>query len=429
MMRHRWLSSIFVLSLLLSPLTVRGADAGLKPGDHVAIVGDSITEQRLYSVYMEDYLLMCRPQLKLRVTQFGWGGETAPGFAGRMENDTLRFQPTAMTTCFGMNDGGYSPMTPDKAQRYREGQTTIVRRAKRAGVRLIVVGSPGCVDADTFHNDPAQAAMYNKTLLAERDIARDVAQAEGVAFADVIDPMLEVMAKAKARYGRQYPLAGGDGVHPGPNGHLVMAYALLKGLGCDGDIGRITVDLAEGKAEGSEGHEVLSVSGEVVPGRVDVKVKSGRYPFCFQGDPASPNATRGVIRFFPFNQDLNRLLLVVRGGQAARYQVTWGKCAKSFTAAALAAGVNLAAEFLDNPFSGPFEKVEAKIRQQQDYETPLVKNLIHSLPEYKRMLPTEEEATLDRLAAEGIRRDKALFDAAAAAVVPVEHEIRIQPAP
>jgi lysophospholipase L1-like esterase len=424
-MRRYWLSLIFVLALAVWPLTLRGADGGLKPGglkpgDHLAVVGDSITEQRLYSVFMEDYLLMCQPQLKLRITQFGWGGETAPGFAGRMDNDMLRFQPTAATTCFGMNDGGYSPMTADKAQRYREGQTTIVRRAKRAGVRLIVVGSPGCVDADTFRNDPAQAAMYNKTLLAERDIAQEVAQAEGVSFADVIDPMLEVMAKAKARFGKQYPLAGGDGVHPGPNGHLVMAYALLKGLGCDGNLGRITVDLAEGKAEGSEGHEVLSSSGGVV------EVQSSRYPFCFQGDPASPNSTRGVIRFFPFNQDLNRLLLVVRGGQAARYQVSWGKSTKTFTAAGLAAGVNLAAEFLDNPFSGPFEKVEAKIRQQQDYETPLVKSLIHSLPDYKRMLP-DEESTLDRLAAEGIRRDKALFDAAAAAVTPVRHQIRIQP--
>jgi lysophospholipase L1-like esterase len=410
---------ILLVVLALSPLTLRGADGGLKPGDRLAIVGDSITEQRLYSVFMEDYLLMCRPQLKLQVTQFGWGGETAPGFAGRMENDMLRFQPTAVTTCFGMNDGGYSPMTPDKAQRYREGQKTIVRRSKQAGARLIVVGSPGCVDSDTFHNDPALAAMYNKTLLAEGDIAREVAQAEGVVFADVIDPMLEVMAKAKAQYGKQYALAGGDGVHPGPNGHLVMAYALLKGLGCDGDLGAITVDLTLGKAEGSEGHRVLSVSGGVV------EVESSRYPFCFQGDPASPNSTRGVIRFFPFNQDLNRLLLVVRGGKAARYRVTWGKSSEEFTVGQLAGGINLAARFLDNPFSEPFQKVEAKIRQQQDYETPLVKGLIHSLPDYKRMLP-DETATLDRLAAEGIRRDKALCEAAAAAVVPVRHKISIE---
>ncbi len=66
------------------------------------------------------------------------------------------------------------------------------------------------------------------------------------------------------------------------------------------------------------------------------------------------------------------------------------------------------------------------IRGQQDIETPLIKNLLHSVPEYKRMLP-DEAATLDRLAAAGIRRDKALCEAAAAAVVPVRHTISIQP--
>ena len=117
---------------------------------------------------------------------------------------------------------------------------------------MIVVGSPGCVDADTFggHN-PERAAMYNKTLAALRDIARDVALKQGVVFADVFDPMVTAMTKAKAKYGREYILAGGDGVHPDRNGHLVMAYAFLKALGCDGNIGTITVDLQGDKAEAS----------------------------------------------------------------------------------------------------------------------------------------------------------------------------------
>ena len=52
--------------------------------------------------------------------------------------------------------------------------------------------------------------------------------------------MEDVMTKAKAKYGKQYALAGeADGVHPDENGHLVMAYAFLKALGCDGDIGTI----------------------------------------------------------------------------------------------------------------------------------------------------------------------------------------------
>ena len=53
------------------------------------MIGDSITEQKQYSVFIENYLLMCRPAADLRATQFGWGGETSWGFLARMEFRTL----------------------------------------------------------------------------------------------------------------------------------------------------------------------------------------------------------------------------------------------------------------------------------------------------------------------------------------------------
>ena len=132
---------------------------GLKAGDNVAIIGDSITEQKLYSVYMEDYLLMCKPAADLKTCQFGWSGETSWGFLARMNNDMGWFHPTVATSCYGMNDGGYSPQTPDKAKHYRDSQKAIVQQMKKMGVRFIVVGSPGCVDADTFHKSTEQAVI------------------------------------------------------------------------------------------------------------------------------------------------------------------------------------------------------------------------------------------------------------------------------
>src|ERR1700743_2093106 len=80
----------------------------LKQGDRLAICGDSITEQKMYSRIMEDYLTMCVPQLDVTVRQYGWSGEKAPGFLGRMTNDCLRFKPTVATTCYGMNDHEYT---------------------------------------------------------------------------------------------------------------------------------------------------------------------------------------------------------------------------------------------------------------------------------------------------------------------------------
>jgi len=417
----RRLMTVALFALAILTPAAAADDSKLRDGDYVAVIGDSITEQRLYSLYIEDYLLMCRPAADLRVTQFGWGGETAPGFAGRMANDCLRFKPTVATTCFGMNDGGYSPMDPAKGKRYKSGQKAIVRQLKEAGVRAIVVGSPGVVDADTFKKDPAQAEMYNKTLAALRDIAREVAQEDGAAFANVFDPMMEAMTKGKAKYGKAYHVGGGDGVHPDQNGHLVMAYAFLKALGCDGNLGTVTVDLAAGKAEAAGGHRVLSCRG----GTVDVE--SSRYPFCFFGDPARTGATRGVIEFIPFNQDLNRFLLVVKNAGAEKIRVTWGEASKEFAAADLAKGINLAAEFPDNPFGEPFRAVERKIAQKQAMEVELVKSLIHNLPAYARRVPDEKE-TLDRIAGALVKQDVEARNACAEAVVPVKHAIRIEAA-
>jgi lysophospholipase L1-like esterase len=406
-------------ALASAPATKPAPVPGLNDGDVVAICGDSITEQKLYSVFIEDYLIMCHPRQKLRAMQFGWGGEVVGGFLGRMSN-VLRFPVTAATTCYGMNDGGYGPLTPERAEKYKQGTRSIVDTFKKSGVRFIVVGSPGVVDSKTFRaHEPDADKVYNKTLAELRDIARDVAKEQGVAFADVHALMIDVMTKAKAKYGEDYPVAGGDGVHPNANGHMVMAYAFLKALGCDGNIGTITIDLAGNKADATDGHKIASAKDGVV------EIESTRYPFCVSGDPRDPNATAGIVEFFPFNQDLNRLMLIVNNPGAEKLKVTWGTTTKEYPAAELAKGINLAADFPVNPFGEPFKKVEESIRAQQTFETLLIKDLLPHCAEYNKIMPEQKEA-LDKLMQGGIDKAKILNDAAIGAVAPVKHTIKIE---
>ncbi|MGA2500979.1 MAG: hypothetical protein ABSH20_24850 [Tepidisphaeraceae bacterium] len=49
----------------------------LQPGDRLAICGDSITEQKMYSRLIETHLTVCVPDLKITARQYGWSGETA----------------------------------------------------------------------------------------------------------------------------------------------------------------------------------------------------------------------------------------------------------------------------------------------------------------------------------------------------------------
>lgn len=401
------------------------ADLILQPHDIVAICGDSITQQKQYSVFMEDYFLMCQPAEKLRAAQFGWNGEQAAGLNARINNDVLPFKPTVATICYGMNDGHYRGMTPATGDAYRQNVTEVVEKLKAGGVRAIIVGTPGAVDAPAYTNPGGvHADEYNKTLGALGDIAREVAQKEGVGFADVHTPMMDVMAKAHAAYGTNYIFIPHDGVHPQGSGHIVMAYAFLKAMGCDGAIGTITVDLSANKAEGTPGQTIQSCQNG------SVEIESSRYPFCFQGDPDKPDPTSAsMLKFLPFNEDLNRYMLVVKGLKGTKAKVTWGTVSKEFPATDLAKGINLAGEFLANPFRDQFSKVDAAVQAQQAQETTLVISYLHNLPTFQTMLTDTGKGYLDKVTADAMSQEENLFNAAAALVVPVHHTIKIEDVP
>ncbi len=70
--------------------------------------------------------------------------------------------------------------------------------------------------------------------------------------------------------------------------------------------------------------------------------------------------------------------------------------------------------------------VQGKIREQQNYETPLVKAFLHDFPELQRLAPEEADA-LTRVGNRLLAKDQQLFDAAAASVTPIKHSIKIEP--
>ena len=408
-----------VLALALVAGTPAKSASILKKGQRVAVVGDSITEQKLYSRYIELYLTACLRELDLRVIQLGWGGETAGGFAARMNNDLLPWKPDVVTTCYGMNDGGYRKYDESIGKRYRDSMADIVGRLKKSGA-TVVVGGPGAVDFNFFKNPSTPPPVYNDNLAHLSGLMKELAAQEGFPHADVHGAMISAMEKAKPALGDGYDVCGKDGFHPGPNGHLLMAYAFLKAMGIDGQIGTITVDM-KGAAAATEGHKVLSSE----PGKVELE--SSKWPFCFSGDEKSSGGTRSILPFSPFNADLNRLTLVVKNLDGEKAKVTWGAAAKLFTKAELEKGVNLAAEFIENPFSEVFRKLEAIVAQKQAYETTMIKQTINSFPRIVDSTGKDSEvaATIETLRKQLIEVQERKGADARAAVVPVKHTVTI----
>ena len=400
----------------------------LKRGDRLAICGDSITEQKMYSRIMEDYLTMCVPELEVTVRQLGWSGERASGFLARMTNDCLRFWPTIATTCYGMNDHEYRPYEERIGLTYRANSRAIVRAFKDNGVR-VVLGSPGCVGKMPHWVKSASGTVpdLNLSLCNLRNIGLWIAQEEKVGFADVFWPMYTAAFRAQQLYGTNYAVAGTDGVHPGWAGHTLMAYAFLKAFGLDGQIGTFTVDLGWQKIKVSSGHKVLGTwEGEY-------HIRSSRYPFCgcvpapqheatfpvcATDDLTKDSSVRSAMTLVPFNRDLNRLMLVARHGRYARYQVTWGGSTKEFTAEQLASGVNLAEEFPSNPFCEAFSRVDAAVAAKQAFETRQIKKILHG---------PEGKADMEAAAAQTERERTRYVAAIQQAFQPVDHTLIIRP--
>jgi lysophospholipase L1-like esterase len=400
----------------LSAYTLHAAPAPagllLRKGDRLALCGDSITEQKMYSALIESYLSACVPELAVTCRQYGWSGEQASGFLRRMKNDVLRFKPTIATTCYGMNDFRYVPADAEIAVEYRKNLTEISAAFRDAGCRL-VIGSPGIIDSVPHWVKTARGTKQdlNFALSNFRNIALEVAQKENAGFADIYQPMLLADFRAKRDIRPDFMIAGKDGVHPGWAGQVIMARAFLLAFGLNGDLGSITWDDTDGKATASGGHEVLNAES----GRI--KLRSSRYPFSpGPGKTDDDNSIRAGLALVPFDAELNRLTLRVTRPKARFYQVAWGATTKRYPAEELEKGVSLAADFHDHPLVPAFKRVWDAVIAKQTYETRQIKTLVHG---------PEGAVDADATFALTEKARAPLAAAVANAVKPEEHELSI----
>src|SRR5947208_5528228 len=144
---HRRLTCFLVL-LLTAAAGVARAQGGfaLRDGDRVVCYGDSITDQRLYTAFVEDYVVTRFPRMNVRFVHSGWGGDRVTGGGGgpidlRLERDVIAYKPTVMTIMLGMNDASYRAFDQGIFDTYSKGYQHIIETVKKAlpGIRITVV--------------------------------------------------------------------------------------------------------------------------------------------------------------------------------------------------------------------------------------------------------------------------------------------------
>jgi lysophospholipase L1-like esterase len=227
-------------------------------GDRVVFLGDSITQgwnpakphsftlPEPYPLYLESALLEQFPDRKLTFRNAGWGsdrawlhqrvagtdmsGEKMLALAGdEQENmlvrmvthglnrDVFPLKPTVVFVMYGVNDMRDS----EHALRLHTlAMQEILRQLRSNDCRVVLLA--------TTPEEPLDGE-WNKKHEPFVAAARDLAAKENVTFLDLYHACLEKIGEAR----KTNPSFGftRDGIHPQPPGNVMMARAILAGLG------------------------------------------------------------------------------------------------------------------------------------------------------------------------------------------------------
>jgi lysophospholipase L1-like esterase len=202
-------------------------------GKRVVFLGDSITLSGGYVAFTTYYLERLYPKNDFDFLGLGLASETLSGLsedghAGgmfprpclfeRLGRLLARARPEVVFACYGMNDGIYQPFDKDRFAAFQTGVKRLIEQCRAAGVKQIFLVTPPIYD---FVSKPGE--FNYDTVLTEYSRWETNLQERGLTIIDLHTAM------RKARDGRDTAFSP-DRVHPGDDGHLLMARTILAAL-------------------------------------------------------------------------------------------------------------------------------------------------------------------------------------------------------
>jgi lysophospholipase L1-like esterase len=334
-------SLVLVLILGLVPELRAEEPFAIKEGDRIVFYGDSITDQRLYTTFVETYIVTRFPSMNVSFVHSGWGGDRVTGGGGgridhRLERDVFAYKPSVVTVMLGMNDASYRRFDQKIFDVYAKGYEHLVESLKSnlPGVRITLI-QPSPYDDVT--RKPNFEGGYNQVLNRYGEFVKELANKEGAAVADLNTSVVAALKKAIEIDSKGAQELIKDRVHPGPAGQLLMAEALLKSWNAPAVVSFVELDAASGKVikDGNTTVEDVKVNGTISWTQLDralplpIDTKNLAIALAVKSSDVEPA--------------LNQEVLKASGTSSSRYSLKIdGEKVAELTRDELAAGVNLA---------------------------------------------------------------------------------------
>lgn len=224
--------------LLAASSVVSAQTAKLPQGvKRVVFLGDSITYAGQYTADIETYFITRDKAARYEFINVGLPSETVSGLSeeghagGKFPRPDLherlarvleKTKPDLVFACYGMNDGIYLPFDETRFKAYQDGCTWLRDEVKKTGAKIAFITPP------VFDSLKGGKPGYNDVLGRYSDWLLSMKKS-GWVVADLHGPMTAYLEDHR-KENPNFMLAG-DGVHPGPEGHWVMAREVLKFLG------------------------------------------------------------------------------------------------------------------------------------------------------------------------------------------------------
>jgi len=341
----RWMKWAACAALAFAA-TASAQQFALKDGDTVVFYGDSITAQRFYTRFVEDFLLTRYPELHIHFVNAGVPGDSVSGgYAGtmaeRVKRDVAPFHPAMITLMLGMNDGGWGFGGPEIDPNFQKGYRAVVDALHEASPHAVItLICPTPYDELTHDTEfPGYSRVIDRF---SDDVSRIGIQLQAsgdkqIMVADFHWPLTDALQRAKTSFPQLAPLIVPDRIHPSETGHWIMAAALMSAWHVNPIVSSVVLNAAGAQVIDKDRTTVTNV------------VKSANGLEWTQLDDALPlpldfnNAMTPMLLEISDIERLDRMMLRVESLDAGKYQLFIdGKVIASFSREKLQQGANLA---------------------------------------------------------------------------------------
>lgn len=343
---------LFFLSIILCVSIVSAQQIKpFKEGDRVVFLGNSITDGGHYHSYVWLYYMTRFPDMRITVMNAGIGGDQASDMVKRLDGDVFSKRPTVLIATFGMNDTGYFEYNGDQPEKFADEKVKAsydaykqmeARFKNLVNTNIVLMGSSPYDETAIIEGS---TAFRNKNKAMQRvvDFQRESAKTNGWQFFDLNQPMTTINQQFQQK-DPTFTICGNDRIHPDNDGHMVMAYLILKAQGLAGkEVADINIDASNTSVISSANCEITDIKKNARGIEFDYLAKALPYPMdTIARGWQQKKSQSEAVKIVPFVEEMNKEMLTVKGLKGNYRLLIDGEEIGTWSASDFAKGINLA---------------------------------------------------------------------------------------